>query len=147
MQFTFSYHNSLFVRILPNSKIKCACVIYLLTECQSFAPTARASSKNKNKNIPWIQYQLCILTFSVYMCIQRMEKLLMFESMVVEGNGAVLGQGRNGHFPPTRTSTVTRGSPRGHAPASCDHPNDTWHRAASERNAKNIKQNKTKKNP
>ena len=30
MQFTFSYHNSLFVGILPTSKIKCACVIYLL---------------------------------------------------------------------------------------------------------------------
>ena len=50
-------------------------------ECRSFAPTARASIKNKNKNKPWIQYQLCILIFSVYMCIQRMEKLLLFESM------------------------------------------------------------------
>ena len=51
-------------------------------ECWFFAPTASASSKNKNKNKPEIQYQLCILTFSVYMCIQRMEKLLLFESMV-----------------------------------------------------------------
>jgi hypothetical protein len=53
----------------------------LYAECRSFVPTARASRKNKNKNKPLIQYQLCILTFSVYMCIQRIEKFLLFESM------------------------------------------------------------------
>jgi hypothetical protein len=42
---------------------------------------ARASSKNKDKNKYWIQYKLCLLTFSVYVCIQRMEKFLLFESM------------------------------------------------------------------
>ena len=55
----------------------------LYAECRSFAPTACASRKFKNKNKPLIQYQLCILnlTFSVYMCIQRIEKFLLFESM------------------------------------------------------------------
>ena len=55
----------------------------LYTECGFFVPTARASRKNKNKNNPLIQYQPCILTFSVYMCIQRIEKFLLFESIYV----------------------------------------------------------------
>ena len=33
-------------------------------ECGFFAPTTRASRKNKNKNKYWIQYQLCILTLA-----------------------------------------------------------------------------------
>jgi hypothetical protein len=29
-----------------------------------------------------LEYQLCTPTFSMYMCIQQMEKLLLFESML-----------------------------------------------------------------
>ena len=55
-------------------------LVHRLRQVRGAAPSG-AAPKNKNKNKHWIQYQLCILTFSVYMCIQRIEKFLLFESM------------------------------------------------------------------
>ena len=46
-----------------------------------FLPRRPVPAENLKKKKPLIQYQLCILTFSVYMCIQRIEKFLLFESM------------------------------------------------------------------